>query len=171
MEDGSDLVHEHHLHDGCMALGVGEQKAALRVATVRVALVRERGPAYADPIESATDVYRLLGPVARSWDREHLVVFVLDGRGHVAGIDEVSIGTVTAALVHPREIFKTLILANAVSFIIAHNHPSGDPTPSKEDHTLTQRIKEASELMGIRLLDHVIISATQYHSMQEAGEL
>lgn len=164
LNDGSSL-------DGSLAGASAYQGPAGAVATVRVQLVDDQRQPQAAPIRSAADVFRLLGPSARSWDREHFVTVLLDGKGRVIGVDEVSVGTVTAALVHPREILKTLILANAVSFIVAHNHPSGDPTPSNEDVALTRRLKAAGELMGIRLLDHVVIGEGRFHSMQEAGQV
>jgi len=70
---------------------------------------------------------------AESWDREHFLTVALDGKGRAIGYEEVSIGSLTASLVHPREVFKALFLVNAASFIVVHNHPSGDPTPSPED--------------------------------------
>lgn len=143
-----------------------------RVATVRVALVRERGPAYPDePITNAIDVYRLLGPAARTWDREHFISIVLDGKHRAVAIDEVAIGSATAALVHPREVLKAAVLANGVSIIVAHNHPSGDCTPSAEDEALTRRLKSAAELMGIPLLDHVVLGHDQFYSFAEEGRL
>ncbi len=142
---------------------------------VRVMLVRETGPAYAEPvleqITSSSQVWRLLRDEAESWDREKFLTVMLDGKGHVLGIEEVSVGTLTASLVHPRELLKGLILANAASFICVHNHPSGDPTPSPEDSTLTSRLRSAAEMVGIRLTDHVIIGRGRYHSMCDAGQL
>lgn len=141
------------------------------VATVRIALLRERGPVYAEPIQSAADVQRLLSPVARTWDRERFLSIILDGKSRVIGIDEVSVGTVSAALVHPREVLKAVILASGVSIIIVHNHPSGDPCPSEDDRCLTQRLGSAYELMGIRLLDHVVLGDGRFFSFAEKGQL
>ena len=142
-----------------------------RVATVRVALVRERGPAYPDPIRSAADVYRLLGPAARTWDRERFLTVILDAKNRVIGVDEVAVGTLSAALVHPRELFKAILLANAAAFVVCHGHPSGDCAPSAEDEALTRRLKSAAELMGIPLLDHVVLGNDQFYSFAEEGRL
>jgi DNA repair protein RadC len=92
-------------------------------------------------------------------DREHFTVVLLDARNRVVGVNTVSIGTLTASLVHPREVFKPAILANAAAIIVAHNHPSGDPEPSNEDVAITQRLGEAGALLGIRLLDHLVLGA------------
>lgn len=138
-------------------------------------LVRETGPGYAPPVvEQITrsgQVWQLLHEEAETWDRERFLTVMLDGKGHVLGIEEVSVGSLTASLVHPRELLKALILANAASFICVHNHPSGDPTPSPEDVALTSRLRSAAQLMGIRLTDHVIIGKGRYHSMSDAGHL
>lgn len=138
-------------------------------------LVRETGPGYSPPvvqqITSSRQVWDLLHEEAETWDRERFLTVMLDGKGHILGIEEVSVGSLTASLVHPRELLKALILANAASFICVHNHPSGDPTPSPEDVALTSRLRAATELMGIRLTDHVIIGRGRYHSMSDAGHL
>jgi len=73
--------------------------------------------------------------------------------------------------VHPREVLKTVLLANGVSIVLVHNHPSGDPTPSEEDLALTRRLKAAAELMGIRLLDHVVLGDGRFRSLAEDGQL
>ncbi len=146
-------------------------KSSTSVATVRIALIRERGPVYADPIRNAADIDRLLGPAARAWDREHFISVILDGKSRVVAVDEVAVGTVTAALVHPREVLKAVILTNGVSLILVHNHPSGDPAPSGEDVALTRRLKAASELMGIRLLDHIVLGDSRFYSFSGEGQL
>lgn len=146
-------------------------KTSTSVATVRIALIRERGPVYAEPIRNAADIDRLLGPTARSWDRERFVSVILDGKSRVVAIDEVAVGTVTAALVHPREVLKGAILANGVSLIVVHNHPSGDCTPSGEDVALTRRLGSACELMGVRFLDHIVLGDGSFYSFSGEGQL
>lgn len=142
-----------------------------RVATTRVVLVRERAPIHPDPIRNSAEVFRLLGEAARTWDRERFITLILDGKNRVVAIDEVAVGTATAALVHPRELLKTVLLANGIAIVLVHNHPSGDPTPSEEDLILTRRIKAAAELMGIRLLDHVVLGDGRFRSLAEDGQL
>lgn len=90
-------------------------------------------------------------------DREQLIVCCLDTKNQPLNIHVVSMGSLNASIIHPREIFKTTILSNAASIILYHNHPSGDPTPSSEDLSATGRIHDCGKLMGIDLLDHIII--------------
>ncbi len=102
-------------------------------------------------------------------DREHFFVLLLDGRNRVQGEVHVSEGTLTAALVHPREVFAPAIRGAAAAIILVHNHPSGDPAPSPEDTAITERLRQAGELIGIRVLDHVIVGQARYVSMAEEG--
>ncbi|MDX6768938.1 MAG: JAB domain-containing protein [Elusimicrobiota bacterium] len=115
------------------------------------------------PAIVAEIVKKFLGRV----DREHFLVLMLDARKQVTGISVVSIGTLSASLVHPRELFKPAILANAAAVVVAHNHPSGDPTPSIEDREVTRRLVRAGELLGIPVLDHLIVAET-FYSFREA---
>ena len=143
--------------------------APVPASWVKVSLVRE-GASYATPpIMNAAGVWQRF-PDAATWPREHFLVLHLDGKNRLLGIEETSVGTATAALVHPREVFLGAILANAASVILAHNHPSGDPTPSAEDAALTARLRQAGELLGVRVLDHVVLGAGRFVSMaEEAG--
>src|SRR5262245_39841910 len=90
-------------------------------------------------------------------DRENFVILILDQKNKVLGVHTVSVGGLTASIVHPRETFKAAILANAAAIIYGHNHPSGDCQPSREDRAITQRLKEAGALLGIGILDHLVI--------------
>ena len=109
-------------------------------------------------IKGPDDVADFVRSILTDNSREHFVALYLDGANQVASYSIVSIGTANASMVHPREVFQRAILAGAVSIIIAHNHPSGVLTPSDEDHKVTQRLKEAGEIVGIKLLDHLIIT-------------
>lgn len=102
---------------------------------------------------------------------EVMYLITLNTKNIVTGIFEVSRGNLNSSIVHPREVFKRAILNNSSSFILAHNHPSGDPTPSKEDVNITNRIKEGGKLIGIELLDHIIIGENNYFSLKEKGLL
>src|SRR5690606_16348151 len=103
-------------------------------------------------------------------DREHVVVLLLDTQNQIIGIHTVTVGTLDASLVHPREIFKPAILANAASVLLAHNHPSGDPTPSAEDRSVTRQMVAAGGVIGIEVLDHVVVGDTsRYVSFRETG--
>jgi DNA repair protein RadC len=134
-------------------------------------LVRDAGVAYAEALSTSAAVYLLLRDEAASWDREHCLVLALDGKNRLLGVETISVGTLTASLVHPREVMKGLLLANAAAFLMAHNHPSGDPTPSAEDLAITKRIRECADLFGIRLLDHVILGRERYVSLCDEGLL
>ena len=94
-------------------------------------------------------------------------MLLLDGKNRVQGEVNVSEGSLTAALVHPREVFAPAIRAAAAALVLVHNHPSGDPTPSAEDLAITQRLRQAGELVGIRVLDHVVIGRGRWASMAE----
>jgi DNA repair protein RadC len=90
-------------------------------------------------------------------DREFFVALLLDGKNRITGIHTVSQGSLNQSIVHPRETFKAAILANAAAVILAHNHPSGDLTPSSEDLAITRRLKEAGDILGVKVLDHIIV--------------
>ena len=96
---------------------------------------------------------------------------LVDGRHRVMSEVLVSQGTLTASLVHPREVFRTAIRRSAAALVLVHNHPSGDPTPSGEDRQVTERLQEAGEVIGIRVLDHVIVAERGFHSFRDGGDL
>lgn len=104
-------------------------------------------------------------------DRETVIVFGLGTKSDINFISTVSVGSLNTSIVHPREIFKASIASNCARLIIAHNHPSGDISPSDADHKFTRRICEAGELLGIEVLDHVIVSPTEYYSFAEYGHI
>lgn len=138
----------------------------------RVMLVKEAGATGGDVrIRDSQTAYRLLEPLFDGLDREHFVVVGLDAKHAVIGINTVSVGSLTLSIVHPREVFKPLILMNASAVILAHNHPSGDATPSQEDRALTRRLKDGGELLGITVLDHVVLGEDRYYSFADHGEL
>ena len=98
----------------------------------------------------------------KGFDKEVFVVATLNTKNVVTAIQVVTMGTLDASLVHPREVFRLAILNNASSVIVAHNHPSGDPTPSREDIAVTNRIREAGKIVGIDLLDHIVVGSYSY---------
>lgn len=109
-------------------------------------------------IRGPEDVFNLVGRKLRREQREHFLVLLLNARHEVTGIETVSIGSLNASIVHPREVFKPAILASAASVVLVHSHPSGDPEPSEEDLAITKRLVEVGELLGIGVLDHVIVA-------------
>lgn len=116
--------------------------------------------------------HRILKTYFYGQDREEVVCLCLDTKGKITAINSVSVGTLNQSFIHPREIFKGAILSNCASIIIAHNHPSGDPSPSPEDRIMTDKIKNAGQLMGIPLLDSLILGEDQqYYSFADHHEL
>ena len=110
-------------------------------------------------IRGPDDVVRLVGSKLRKESREHFLVLLLNARHEVMGQETVSIGSLNASIVHPREVFRPAVVASAAATVLVHNHPSGDPEPSEEDLSITKRLVEAGELLGIQVLDHVIVAS------------
>ena len=129
---------------------------------VSLKMVKESSMKYTTRISSPADVADLVSQYLDNADRENFVVVCLDRKGEPTAIHTVSIGNLHSSIVHPREVFKVAVLSNSASIILAHNHPSGDPTPSTEDLKVTQRIKSAGEILGIDVLDHIIVGDTNY---------
>jgi DNA repair protein RadC len=103
--------------------------------------------------------------------KEMFLTAHLDGKNRIICMDLVSIGSLNQSIVHPREVFKTACLSNAAAIILIHQHPTGDPSPSSEDIAITRRLKEAGEIMGIKILDHIIVGDGEYLSFVERGLL
>ena len=141
-----------------------------RVPRYRLTLVAESsGLTSSEAIQTSLAAATLLRPCFEGLDREQFLVCGLDAKHRIIGINIVSIGSLTLAIVHPREVFKSLILMNAAACLCAHNHPSSDPTPSPEDRVLTQRLRHAAELLGITLLDHVVLGEERHFSFADQG--
>jgi DNA repair protein RadC len=135
------------------------------VDIVKVMLIKDSGSPYRiKKISGPRDVADIARDFLADQDREVFIVLNLDGSGRINSINVVGIGSATEAIVHPREIFKTAILSNAVGIVIAHNHPSGNPNPSDDDLQITRKLTEAGEILGIKVLDHIIIGDDQYSS-------
>jgi DNA repair protein RadC len=129
------------------------------IPVVRVQLVRDRALRHhAKQIRSPSDAAALVREYLAGADREHFVVLCLDSQHKVTGIHTVSIGGLANAPVHPREVFKVAILSTAAAVILAHNHPSGNPEPSRDDILITEQLRAAGRLLGIEVLDHVIVT-------------
>jgi DNA repair protein RadC len=119
------------------------------------------------PIKCAKDVYEYAQPLLSGKDKEHFMILHLDSKSRVIKDEIISIGTLNASLVHPREVFKSAIKESANAIVLVHNHPSGDYTPSQEDKEITERLFEAGEVLNIKVLDHVIIGKEGYWSWNE----
>jgi len=141
-----------------------------RISIVSIKMVREASVLYdirkiGSPKDGVELGKKFLGDV----DREQLIVCCLDTKNQPTAINVVSIGSLNSSIVHPREVFKPAILSNSASIMLFHNHPSGDPAPSKEDISITERIKESGRILGIELIDHIIIGNDSYCSLKEKG--
>lgn len=139
----------------CAAVELGRRLAARRLEPG----VAVRGPA---------DVFHHFHPRLRHASEERFFVVLLDGRHRVMRHDLVSKGTLTASLVHPREVFRPALRHAAAAVVLVHNHPSGDPTPSREDREVTERLERAGELLGVPVLDHVVVAERGYCSLRES---
>jgi len=152
--------------------GIGAAKAAQIAAVFELARKLE---GFTDEpkrkIKSPADVYSLLYPKMREHKRERLVALLLDTKNHVLREEIISIGSLNANIVHPREVFKAALMESCASVILSHNHPSGDPTPSKEDIAVTEKLVEGGKLLGIDVLDHVVIGDGRYVSLKDEGHV
>lgn len=148
--------------------GLGKAKALQVIALLELAkrLQEKEKP----EILSPQDIWKLCQDIKDS-KKEHFVAFYLDTQNRIIERQIISIGTLNASLVHPREVFEPAVSLHAASIIVAHNHPSGDTKPSDEDIGVTKRISEAGNILGIKLLDHVIVSKTGFTSLKEAGSM
>jgi DNA repair protein RadC len=172
--DGAALAGRLLVASGGLA-GLARGSAALpprRLAVLRAAIELGRRAtavplALGEPVRDAAAVYQHFRGRLAQLEREVFCVLLLDGKNRVRGEVRVSEGSLTAALVHPREVFAPAIRNRAAALILVHNHPSGDPNPSLEDTAITRRLREVGDLVGIRVLDHVVLAHGGYASMAE----
>ncbi len=148
--------------------GVGPARAAVLLAGFELGRRVAAEPLrLGRPLRGPDQVHRHFLPRLREWRRESFHALLLDGRHRLICVETISVGTLTASLVHPREVFREAIRRAAAAMLIVHNHPSGDPRPSSEDREVTERLTAAGELLGIRVLDHVIVAEQGYFSFRE----
>ncbi|MGE5482825.1 MAG: RadC family protein [Bacteroidota bacterium] len=156
--------------EGLQEAGVSRAAATRLLAAMELARRYVAEPAPSTVLRSPAEVARYIAPELTLRQQETFVVIMLSAKNAPIAHKVVSIGTANATLVHPRELFRPAIRSGAVAVIACHNHPSGDPTPSAEDLALTKRLKEAGQVLGIELLDHLIIGAGgSYVSLKERG--
>ena len=147
---------------------------AYRLKTFRVQFVAEPQAFPAgSPCRSSEDVQRLARAIYDTLDadKEHFVLLTLNNKNRVNGFKVISTGTLTASLVHPREVWRAALHLCAAAVIFLHNHPSGDPAPSPEDQEITRRLKETGDVLGIRVLDHVVLGDGRFFSFSDRGLL
>ena len=143
-----------------------------RINIVSIKLVKESSFLYQTlTISSPKDAYEMIHEQLEDLDREQFIIACLNTKNEPTNISVVSVGSLNKAIVHPREVFKTATLSNAASIMAFHNHPSGETTPSQQEIQLTKRLYEAVELLGIKLLDHLIIGDGSFTSLKEKGYL
>lgn len=136
----------------------------------RVLLVKDAPVAGPNPLTGPAHLASIVRAHTKDLPGEAVYTIVLDARRRVLAVVQVSLGTLTQSLAHPREIFFPVLYAHGAALAIAHNHPSGDPAPSPDDHALTNRIRNAAEILGIPLIDHVIVGAgDSYYSYANSG--
>ncbi len=156
----------------CVIPGIGPAKAAQIKAAIELGKRALKVPL--EPKRAITTsrmVYEHFAPEMRDMKKEECRVILLDAKHAMIRWDTVSQGTLTSSLVHPREVFNGAVRASAAAVIFVHNHPSGDPTPSREDRALTARLQAAGEILGIQVLDHVIIGDGRHVSFADEGWL
>ncbi len=152
--------------------GVGPAKAAEIIALGELARRFAASPlSPGDQFKSSAEVFAHFHERLRDRKKEVFVSLLLDSKNRVLREIQISEGSLNASIVHPREVFQPVIRESAAAVLFVHNHPSGDPTPSREDLDLTRRLSEAGSLMGVRVLDHIIIGSGRYVSLADRGLL
>jgi DNA repair protein RadC len=154
----------------CEVAGIGPARAAtIRAVGELARRYAERRLARSEPLRTSAEVYRHCSGRLAALRKEEFHVLLLDGKNRPIKQVRISEGSLTASLVHPREVFVPVIEESAAAIILVHNHPSGDPTPSAEDVAITRRLREVGELMGVSVLDHVVIGDGRYVSFADEG--
>lgn len=153
-------------------VGIGQAKAVqLKAAFELGRRVLTSNPFQLPTIRKPEDAYDLVKASFQDLDREHFKVIHLNTKNQVLKVETTAVGILSSSPVHPREVFKEAVKMSSAGLILAHNHPSGDPTPSQDDLLLTKRLYEAGEILGIRIIDHLIIGDNRYLSLKERGQL
>lgn len=156
------------VHDFSKIKGIGKVKAITVLAALELGKRLAEAPAIErKKITSPQDVVNYFMPRFRYEKKEHFIVVLLDTKNHILATPVISVGCLNSSIVHPREVFREAIVHFAAAMILVHNHPSGDPTPSKEDIHVTHKLIEAGGLMDIKVIDHIIIGDNCYISLKE----
>ena len=159
------------LNDPKSIHGISHKKELIVLAVKELVRRLSKEEETIDIIHGPEDVAHFAMPQLRNEMKEHFVVMSLNSKNHIIGWDVVSIGILTASPVHPREVFEMALRHHAASVILVHNHPSGDPSPSREDIATTKRLVDAGKIMGVPVLDHIIIGDGRFSSLKEKGLL
>lgn len=164
---------ERRFHDGLWVRGESALAAEPEAPSYTVSTVRQskRGKRLPRPILGPRDISSLISPLVAKDAREHFYAVYLNTRNRVLGVELVSLGTLNASLVHPREVFSPALTLHAAALVVAHNHPSGEVEPSEDDIDLSRRLQQAGDILGIGLLDSVIVAGKDYYSLKEGGDI
>ena len=150
--------------------GIGLAKAAQLKACFELGRREDLEPEFKNyDIKDPEAVVKAIRTSIKDKAKEHFKLILLNPRNKIIGISTISIGTLNASLVHPREVFKDAIVHSASSVVLAHNHPSGDPEPSEDDLKITKKLVESGKILGIEVLDHIIIARNGFKSFKEGG--
>ena len=156
----------------CKRPGIGEAKAARLYAALEIAKrMGEERISKGLPLHSSEDVFQHYHPRLRDVKRELFLVILLDSKNRIIREEQISEGSLDVSVVHPREVFNPVIRESAAAVVLVHNHPSGDPSPSPEDVRLTRRLVEVGNVLGVKILDHIIIGEGEYVSFHDRGLL
>lgn len=156
----------------CSVKGAGPAKAASILAALTLARrVQTERLENLERFTSPVQIFNHFHYRFRDRRKEYFLTLLLDGKNRIIREEQVSEGSLNQSIVHPREVFKPAVKESAAAVILVHNHPSGDPSPSREDREITRRLKEGGDLLGIRVLDHIIIGDGSYLSFVEQGLL
>ncbi len=167
-KEGISFLSDTSLQEITKVKGIGECKAAQILAAVELGK-RVMSSTYKDKMKvtSPSDIADMLMLDMAHLKKEHFKIVMLDTKNQIIGIEDISIGSLNSSIVHPREVYKEAIARSSASIILVHNHPSGDPTPSKEDIAITRRLAEGGDILGIKVLDHIIVGNNKYISLKE----
>ncbi|MGN0658926.1 MAG: DNA repair protein RadC [Emergencia sp.] len=158
------------LEDLTVIEGIGRTKACTLLAAVEIGKrIASRPAAERVIIERSDDIARLFMEKLRYAKKEHFKCVLVNSKGGILSVDDISTGELTSTVVHPREVFHMAVRKSAAAVILVHNHPSGDPSPSGEDIATTRRLTESGRLLGITVVDHIIIGDGTYCSLREMG--
>lgn len=170
--EGLKLLSEATIEELISIRGIGQAKGVTLLSALEIGKrIQQYKPEERYVIRSPEDGADYVMEEMRSLNQEHLVVLFLNTKNQVIHQQTIFIGSLNASIVHPREIFREAVKRSAASVVCAHNHPSGDPSPSQEDIHVTRRLVEAGKIMGIELLDHLVIGNNRFISLKEKGYL
>jgi len=169
-EGGLKVLLDMTVEELCQLRGVGKAKACKLLAAAELARrINSTSIQKKIVIRTPEDAASVVMEEMRYLKKEFFKIILLNVKNYLLSVEQVSVGSLNASVVHPREIFKIPIKKSAAAIILTHNHPSGDPTPSQEDINITRRIFEAGKIIGIDVLDHVIIGDGDFISLKEKG--